>query len=655
MRQPSPPQKSRARCRRAADVRGVGVSTQTRSCKSPARAWAAPARSEPAIGCAPTKTSDAASCDSIASTICRLVLPASVTRAPAGTAWAARRTSCGIRLTGVQTTTTSASATPASRSVVAWSIIPRSCASWSVFRSRPTPTTRAARPRERSASPMEPPISPTPTIATVSRRCKTAPSRRSPAFPSRPELSWNLYLTSPPSPKRDRTSDSGSHPVGTRGSGLAWHQERAEGLPHGLGRLPAGVRLLPESFEQDLLQSFRCIGPVGPQRDRRMIEDHLVRVRPPGIKAKIGVFLGKQVEQRGSCAVNVGRFPDLAELADMLGGEEADRAADVALTGQVREDAAIHHALGQAEIRKLDTRTVDRAHHQQIRRLDVAMDVTLGMREVQGREQVLSDQRGGSNRHGLLERSDPIERVLAVHVLHHKLEVALDLEQLVELDDARVALAAGHEHVAQGADLTVEVVQGFLAGRAVGDHHLDRDPPVAGDLPCPVDGSHAPLADHFLDEVVGTGLGELLPPGLALGAEQGGDQRPQSRQHRCHFRRLCRGEGHTLLELDPTAGAAVPQAGVVPAAGVVDGKRAVAGGDQVTLAEQDPFDPQAVDFGAIGASKVDQVAQGWKVFELEVLAGQSKIPGHRERRSRRSPHDETAASIDLVCLALVRT
>jgi hypothetical protein len=87
----------------------------------------------------------------------------------------------------------------------------------------------------------------------------------------------------------------------------------------------------------------------------------------------------------------------------------------------------------------------------------------------------------------------------------------------------------------------------------------------------------------------------------------------------------------------------------------VDSKRAVAGGDQVTLAEQNPFDPQSVDFGAIGAPKVDQVAQGWKVFELEVLAGQSKIPGHRERRSRRSPHDEAAAAIDLVFLALVRT
>ena len=41
-------------------------------------------RSDPAIGWAPTKTSRAVGCDSTASTICRFVLPASVTRAEPG-------------------------------------------------------------------------------------------------------------------------------------------------------------------------------------------------------------------------------------------------------------------------------------------------------------------------------------------------------------------------------------------------------------------------------------------------------------------------------------------------------------------------------------------------------------------------------------------
>ena len=96
-------------------------------------------------------------------------------------------------------------------------------------------------------------------------------------------------------------------------------------------------------------------------------------------------------------------------------------------------------------------------------------------------------------------------------------------------------------------------------------------------------------------------------------------------------------------------------AGVAPATDVVDGKSTVAGGDQVALAEQYSLDPQSVDLGAIGAAQVDQVAQGWKVIELKVLTGQGKIRGHRERRTGRSTDDETAAAIDLVFLALVRT
>ena len=184
-----PVQNWRARSSRSAGVHGVGVSTQTRSSKQVgsgvgrARAFRAGERmrrNEEASGLRVALT---------VSTICRLVLPASVTRTEAGATSAALRTSWAIRLTGVQTTTTSASATPSEKSVVARSIAPFSLAASSLPRSRPMPTTWLARPRARSARPMEPPISPTPTIATVSGRSKIQPSRAT----CRPHLLSGLH------------------------------------------------------------------------------------------------------------------------------------------------------------------------------------------------------------------------------------------------------------------------------------------------------------------------------------------------------------------------------------------------------------------------------------------------------------------------------
>ena len=76
---------ARAGCGRRR-VRAVGVSTQTRPSNRSARAWSTPRRSEPASGCAPTKTAADRGCRSTASTICRFELPASVTRTSAGAA-----------------------------------------------------------------------------------------------------------------------------------------------------------------------------------------------------------------------------------------------------------------------------------------------------------------------------------------------------------------------------------------------------------------------------------------------------------------------------------------------------------------------------------------------------------------------------------------
>src|SRR5690606_35489323 len=112
-----------------------------------------------------------------------LVLPTSVTTVPgakAGAAWAAR--SAMVR-TGVAKTTTSAPRTPSCRSVVPPSTAPTATASATVSARRATPTTRSMPGARRSAMPMEPPISPRPTMLTTRptlghRGRQLAPQRR---------------------------------------------------------------------------------------------------------------------------------------------------------------------------------------------------------------------------------------------------------------------------------------------------------------------------------------------------------------------------------------------------------------------------------------------------------------------------------------------
>ena len=66
-----------------------------------------------------------------------------------------------------------------------------------------------------------------------------------------------------------------------------------------------------------------------------------------------------------------------------------------------------------------------------------------------------------------------------------------------------MALAAGHQQVAEDLDLAAEVAVGLLADRAVGADHLDGDRPVPRELPGAKDLAHAAAADPFLDQVVG--------------------------------------------------------------------------------------------------------------------------------------------------------
>ena len=143
-----------------------------------ARACATPERSEPAIGWAATNFDRAAASASAASTIARFVLPASVIEGAVGRERARRgSTSAAIRSTGVQTTTTSAPAAASSGSVVA--VVdraepPRLVEPAGVATDPDDPTRR---PPAQSASPIDPPIRPTPTMATVPNRSNVrAPS-----------------------------------------------------------------------------------------------------------------------------------------------------------------------------------------------------------------------------------------------------------------------------------------------------------------------------------------------------------------------------------------------------------------------------------------------------------------------------------------------
>ena len=66
-----------------------------------------------------------------------------------------------------------------------------------------------------------------------------------------------------------------------------------------------------------------------------MLEDHFVRARLARIEAQVGILVRQEKKQCRGSAVDVGGLPNIAELADVVGRDEADRASDVSLAGQV--------------------------------------------------------------------------------------------------------------------------------------------------------------------------------------------------------------------------------------------------------------------------------------------------------------------------------
>src|SRR5437773_6986560 len=151
-----------------------GQSIQGAPTKRPPSACPTPERSEPAIGWPPTKRRPRPQ-RRAAATIAPLVLPTSVTRARGGARRATRGRAKAIASTGMARITRSQPWSPRASEPAPACTAPRDRARRSTP-PRSTPTTRTPGMRRRTARPIEPPISPTPTMA-MRRNGATASDR----------------------------------------------------------------------------------------------------------------------------------------------------------------------------------------------------------------------------------------------------------------------------------------------------------------------------------------------------------------------------------------------------------------------------------------------------------------------------------------------
>ena len=276
------------RARVARGVRVVGVRTQA------GRRRGRPGHEPPPalgprdrMGC--HEDLGAAGCASMASTIWRLELPASVISTSDGAASALRRTSSTTRLTGVQTTTTSAVPTPSCTSVVARSIRPPR----RLFERRHIPpdpdhfrrqSPGAYRQPDRSADQPHAQDGHGPELFQALPRDGSA-STRPKTFTSPSYVPRRRNETDPP---------FGPDSAWTTAQSQSARRRTAGGLATWPARLEAVARLLLEGLQQDPFQSLGGVGTIGSQRDGRMLQNHLVSVRPARIEAEKRVFFGEQ-------------------------------------------------------------------------------------------------------------------------------------------------------------------------------------------------------------------------------------------------------------------------------------------------------------------------------------------------------------------------
>ena len=147
-------------------VLAVGVRIQRAPAKSVSDPAATPVFSFPAIGCAPTNRTAGGMSASARVTRSPFTLPTSLTMAP-GLRQAAHSWRCRSYVsTGVANRTKSAPSTPSRGSDTYRSIAPISTAVLRFSTRRPMPMTESASFCRRKIIPSEPPISPTPIIAT---------------------------------------------------------------------------------------------------------------------------------------------------------------------------------------------------------------------------------------------------------------------------------------------------------------------------------------------------------------------------------------------------------------------------------------------------------------------------------------------------------
>src|SRR3954452_5092281 len=159
------PKLTTRRCRRSysrPEERSCGVRYQTAPWNRSARACSTPLVSAPATGWPPTKRSSAT-----ASTRARLVEPTSLTTQSGPAAARASPTCSGSAPTGAQAKHASAPSSASWSEPAAPSIAPSSRARSRRSRLRPKPTTSAPSTCLRAASPIEPPIRPTPRTAIL--------------------------------------------------------------------------------------------------------------------------------------------------------------------------------------------------------------------------------------------------------------------------------------------------------------------------------------------------------------------------------------------------------------------------------------------------------------------------------------------------------
>ena len=184
------PKSAMARCRRSYSTpleRSVGVRYQRAPSNRSARAFSTPAVSAPANGCPPMNRSPSSS-DSPPSSA-SLVEPTSVTTASSALASSASGTSPASAPMGAAQKTISAPWIASTSEAAAWSRAPSSSARSALRRSKSKPVTSASS-RSLAASPIDPPIRPTPTTASLIPGGEPPPRRRAdrgspPSAPSR--------------------------------------------------------------------------------------------------------------------------------------------------------------------------------------------------------------------------------------------------------------------------------------------------------------------------------------------------------------------------------------------------------------------------------------------------------------------------------------